>query len=55
MSNQEPLHTSGAVNGAVFRRPTIVKKINKPVTIECHSVIKETKNQINLNSKTSEA
>ena len=26
MSNQEPLHTSGAVNGAVFRRPTIVKK-----------------------------
>lgn len=55
MSNQEPLHTSGAVNGAVFRRPTIVKKITNQVTIERNSVIKETKNQINLNSKTPEA
>ena len=55
MSNQEPLHTSGAVNGAVFRRPTIVGKANRPATIKCNSLIKENKNQINLNSKTLEA
>ena len=46
MSNQEPLHTSGAVNGAVFRRPTIVKKITKPVTIERNSVIKKLKTKL---------
>jgi hypothetical protein len=55
MSNQEPLHTSVAVNGAVFRRPIIVKKINGPVIIGCNSVIRENKNKINPNSETPEA
>ena len=55
MSNQEPLHTSVAVNGAVFRRPTIIKKMNGSVTIECNTIIRENKNKINSNPETPEA
>ena len=54
MSNQEPLYTAIAVNGACRRRPTILKLIINSKELHLNS-LKTTQNQLNHNSKPSEA
>ena len=54
MSNQASLRATIAVNGAVLRRPPIVKSMSSSNTISIKSEVKKIISQSIFNSKTSE-
>ena len=55
MSNQISLRASISVNGAVLRRPPVIKSMSSTNTINIKSGAKKIISQPTLNSKTSEA
>ena len=55
MSNQGSLRASISVNGAVLRRPSVIKPISNTHPINNKSVAKKIISQPIFNSKTSEA
>ena len=55
MSNQISLRASISVNGAVLRRPPVIKSMSSINTINIKSEAKKIISQPTLNSKTSEA
>jgi hypothetical protein len=55
MSNQISLRASISVNGAVLRRPPVIKSMSSTNTINIKSEAKKIISQPTLNSKTSEA
>ena len=55
MSNQVSLRASISLNGAVLRRPPVIKPMSSTNTINIKSGAKKIISQPTLNSKTSEA
>ena len=55
MSNQISLRASISVNGAVLRRPPVIKSMSSTNTINIKSEVKKIISQPIFNSKTSEA
>ena len=55
MSNQISLRASISVNGAVLRRPPVIKSMSNTNTINIKSEAKKIISQPTFNSKTSEA
>ena len=55
MSNQISLRASISVNGAVLRRPPVIKLMSSTNTINIKSEAKKIISQPTFNSKTSEA
>lgn len=55
MSNQVSLRASISVNGAVLRRPPVIKTMGSTNTINIKSEAKKIISQPTFNSKTSEA
>ena len=55
MSNQASLRATVAVNGAVLRRPPVIKPMSSTNTINIKSEAKKIISQPTFNSKTSEA
>lgn len=55
MSNQVSLRASISVNGAVLRRPPVIKPMSSTNTINIKSEAKKIISQPTFNSKTSEA
>ena len=55
MSNQASLRATIAVNGAVLRRPPVIKPMSSTNTINIKLGAKKIISQPTLNSKTSEA
>jgi len=55
MSNQVSLRASISVNGAVLRRPPVIKPMSSTNTINIKSEAKKIISQPTLNSKISEA
>ena len=55
MSNQASLRATIAVNGAVLRRPPVIKSMSSSNTVNIKSETKKITSQPIFNSKTSEA